>query len=123
MASSLERPAPIPSMQRLLFVVIGCVAALLLLVGCTAAAISPGAPGVSGGGESAGFWLGLWQGFIAPLVFLVSLFNHSLGIYEVNNVGSWYNFGYLVGLSAFFSGGGASARRRPQRRPNPASRP
>ena len=123
MASSLERPAPIPSTQRLLLVVIGCVAALLLLVGCTAAAISPGAPGVSGDGESAGFWLGLWQGFIAPLVFLVSLFNHSLGIYEVNNVGSWYNFGYLVGLSAFFSGGGASARRRPQRRPNPASRP
>ena len=122
MASSLERPAPIPSTQRLLFVVIGCVAVLLLLAGCTAAALPPGAPGVSGV-ESAGFWLGIWQGFIAPLVFLVSLFNHSLGIYEVNNVGSWYNFGYLVGLSAFFSGGGASARRRPQRRPNPASRP
>ncbi|MCV2395316.1 hypothetical protein OEB99_13450 [Actinotalea sp. M2MS4P-6] len=62
-----------------------------------------------------GFWWGLWQGFIAPFAFIVSLFNDSVGIYEVHNNGGWYNFGYLIGLSAIFGGGGGggcAARRR-----------
>jgi len=60
----------------------------------------------------AGFWLGLWQGFIAPLVFVVSLFKNNLGVYEVHNSGAWYNFGYLFGLACFFGGGGNRAARR-----------
>ena len=60
----------------------------------------------------AGFWLGLWQGFIAPIVFLASLFKSDLGIYEVHNNGAWYNFGYLFGLACFFGGGGTGAARR-----------
>ena len=35
------------------------------------------------------FWIGLWQGFIAPFVFVVSLFKSSLSIYEIHNNGSW----------------------------------
>jgi hypothetical protein len=60
----------------------------------------------------AGFWLGLWQGFIAPFVFLVSLFKSTVNIYEVHNNGAWYNFGYLFGLACFFGGGGKQAARR-----------
>jgi hypothetical protein len=61
----------------------------------------------------AGFWLGVWQGFIAPFVFVASLFKNNLSIYEVHNNGAWYNFGYLFGLACFFGGGGhGSARRR-----------
>ena len=60
----------------------------------------------------AGFWLGLWHGFIAPIVFVVSLFKNNLGIYEVHNNGAWYNFGYLFGLACFFGGGGNQAARR-----------
>jgi hypothetical protein len=59
--------------------------------------------------EVAGFWLGLWQGLIAPLVFVVSLFKKGLNIYEVHNNGAWYNFGYLFGLACFFGGGGNKA--------------
>jgi hypothetical protein len=59
----------------------------------------------------AGFWLGLWQGFIAPFVFVVSLFKSDLNIYEVHNNGAWYNFGYLFGLACFFGGSGNRARR------------
>jgi len=69
-------------------------------------------------GPAAGFWLGLWQGFIAPFVFVASLFNRSFNIYEVHNNGAWYNFGYLFGLACFFGGGGSGAARRgknPQR--------
>ncbi|HEY7098301.1 MAG TPA: hypothetical protein VH437_16370 [Terriglobales bacterium] len=63
-------------------------------------------------GEIAGFWLGLWQGFIAPLVFVASLFKNDLNIYEVHNNGAWYNFGYLFGLACFFGGSGNRASRR-----------
>jgi len=58
----------------------------------------------------AGFWLGLWQGFIAPIVFVVSLFKSNLGIYELHNNGAWYNLGYLLGLACFFGGSGNRAR-------------
>src|SRR5215467_9822193 len=54
----------------------------------------------------AGFWLGLWHGFIAPIVFVVALFKSDLNIYEVHNNGAWYNFGYLFGLTCFLGGGG-----------------
>jgi hypothetical protein len=63
-------------------------------------------------GGPAGFWLGLWQGFIAPFVFVASLFQRDLTIYEVRNNGVWYNFGYLFGLACFFGGGGNHAARR-----------
>src|SRR5437660_1228926 len=61
---------------------------------------------------AAGFWLGLWQGFIAPFVFVASLFKNNLSIYEVHNNGAWYNFGYLFGLACFFGGGSSGAARR-----------
>ena len=63
-------------------------------------------------GVPAGFWLGLWQGFIAPFVFVASLFKSNLSIYEVHNNGAWYNFGYLFGLACIFGGGGNRAPRR-----------
>jgi hypothetical protein len=63
-------------------------------------------------GEVAGFWKGLWQGFIAPITFIISLFNDNVHLYEVHNSGNWYNFGYLLGLMTFFGGGGGGAGRR-----------
>jgi hypothetical protein len=69
---------------------------------------------VSERNAAAGFWLGLWQGFIAPFVFVVSLFKNNLNIYEVHNNGAWYNFGYLFGLACFFGGGGNRTARRKQ---------
>jgi hypothetical protein len=85
--------------------------ALNLLAGCAPAANqSIGSPNVHG--TVAGFWLGLWQGFIAPFVFLISFFQHTLNIYEVHNNGAWYNFGYLFGLACFFGGSGNRTARR-----------
>ncbi len=65
-------------------------------------------------GNVAGFWQGLWQGFISPFTFLISLFSDTVHIYEIHNNGGWYNFGFLAGASMFFggSGGGAVRRRR-----------
>lgn len=91
--------------DRVVFALAGVGVLALLLAGCAAGAN----PEAGQGAADAGFWLGLWQGFISPIAFLVSLFNDSVGIYEVNNSGGWYNFGFLLGVSAFFSGGGAGA--------------
>jgi hypothetical protein len=41
--------------------------------------------------------------------FVVSLFTDSVGVYEVHNTGWPYNLGYLIGVMAFFSGGGGAA--------------
>jgi hypothetical protein len=68
-------------------------------------------------GKVGGFWTGLWQGFISPFTFIISLFSDSVHIYEVHNNGGWYNFGFLFGASIILGGssGGAACRRR--RRP------
>ena len=46
----------------------------------------------------AGFWAGLWHGIIAPIIFIISLFNPKVRIYETNNKGLWYDFGFLLGI-------------------------
>lgn len=88
-------------------------AAVLLLL--TACAAGPNAAAHLGAGQPAGFWLGLWQGLISPITFLVSLFNDHVNIYEVHNNGNWYDFGFMLGVSSAFSGAarsGSSGRRR-----------
>ena len=72
---------------------------------------------VSEHGRVAGFGVGLWQGFIAPFVFIASLFRSDLNVYEVHNNGGWYNLGYLFGLACFFGGSGKGASRSRSSRP------
>jgi hypothetical protein len=87
------------------------VLAALILAGCAA-----GPTGLTDTADTkgviAGFWRGLWHGFIAPFAFIVSLFSSDVQIYEVHNNGGWYNFGYILGLMAIFGGGGGGAARR-----------
>jgi hypothetical protein len=88
----------------------------LLLVTFMLAGCVPGANQSKGTPNShdviAGFWLGIWQGFIAPFVFLGSLFKSNLNIYELHNNGSPYNLGYLLGLACFFGCSGNRAHRK-----------
>ncbi len=58
--------------------------------------------------EPAGFWAGLWHGIIAPITFIISLFNPDVKMYETNNNGGWYDFGFLIGASCSLGGTGAS---------------
>ena len=49
-----------------------------------------------------------------------SLFNDKAGIYEVSNSGSWYDAGFMLGVSVAFGGaarGGGSAGARRTTRP------
>lgn len=59
--------------------------------------------------KSAGFLAGLWHGLICPITFFIGLFSSKVRMYEAENKGSWYDFGFLIGASASFGSGGASA--------------
>ena len=62
--------------------------------------------------KPAGFFAGLWHGFICVFTFIISLFSDSVEMYEVNNGGNWYNFGFLLGASCFFGGSGRGSKCR-----------
>ena len=98
---------------RRFLLVVGAIALLGVVAGCAA---GPNPVQGSGNGAEAGFWLGLWHGFISPIAFLVSLFNQQVGIYEVHNNGGWYNFGFVFGASLFFGGGGGAGAKASRRR-------
>ena len=94
--------------RSLVFVLV--IAALIVLTGCVAGpnnmVDTPDAAGTV-----AGFWTGLWHGAIAPITFVVSLFNDNVNMYAVHNNGGWYNTGFLFALGAVWGGGGCGARR------------
>ena len=53
----------------------------------------------------AGFWYGLWHGIISVISMVIHIFNESVTVYEVNNSGGWYDFGFLFGVICVWGGG------------------
>lgn len=94
------------SRVRTIVLVVVVVPVALALAGCAA-----GPNTAAGGPDPAGFWLGLWQGIICPITFVISLFDDDVSMYEVNNNGGWYDFGFLLGLAIPASIFGAAGRR------------
>jgi hypothetical protein len=90
---------------------LGLVAVLLALaVTACAAGPNPEVGTAAQDGVVAGFWLGLWHGVIAPITFIISLFNSDVSLYEVHNNGNWYNFGFMLGLTVLLGGGASGTR-------------
>lgn len=52
----------------------------------------------------AGFWYGLWHGAISVISLIIHLFNENFAVYEMNNVGGWYDFGFLLGVILVWGG-------------------
>jgi hypothetical protein len=83
--------------------------ALLAFILLAGAACAPGpndvekTPGRDG--KVAGFWLGIWQGLISPVTFVVSIFTKNVRFYEIHNNGTWYNLGFVLGAGLFMGGG------------------
>jgi hypothetical protein len=71
------------------------------------AVAGPGSKYSLPGAKTAGFWAGFWHGLICPITFIVSLFSPNVRIYEVHNRGRWYDFGFVIGASCAFGGGGS----------------
>jgi hypothetical protein len=77
---------------------------LILIIGLISCADPQPQIGECLKGHTYGFWGGLWHGFIAPFSFIGSLFSDDIAVWAQNNNGSWYNFGFLLGVGAFASG-------------------
>ena len=54
--------------------------------------------------ELAGFFTGLWHGFIAVWALIGHLFDDSIRVYQIPNNGGWYDFGFCLGIGAFSGG-------------------
>jgi hypothetical protein len=91
---------------------LGLTAIVLLVAGCAGPNPLLGAAGQDG---VAGFWAGLWHGVICPVSFIISLFDHSVRIYEVHNRGSLYDLGFVIGAATAFGSGGRGSRGRGRR--------
>jgi len=90
------------------------VLAMLLLAGCAAEA-NPQQNTPGSDGDVAGFWLGLWHGVIVPVTFVISLFSDTVELYEVHNNGNFYNFGFVLGISVTWGGGGTAGASKARR--------
>ncbi|NLA11141.1 MAG: hypothetical protein GX883_03340 [Firmicutes bacterium] len=80
---------------------------LLVPAGCV-----PG-DGSHSAGKPAGFFWGVWHGWIAPLSLIIGLFNKSVRVYEASNAGWCYDFGFYIAIISGF--GGLSLFRRKKR--------
>lgn len=62
------------------------------------------------GATRAGFFYGLWHGFIILFTLIGKLLGFKVGLYALNNTGFTYWLGFIIGIGAF-GGGGSRARR------------
>lgn len=83
--------------RRVIFIVL--VALLLFtLTGCV-----PG-DGTYTADKPAGFFWGVWHGWVAPASLVIGLFNDDIRVYEVMNKGWWYDFGFYIAIIGGFGG-------------------
>jgi hypothetical protein len=87
---------------------------ILLLAAALALALSGCFPGTSAYGpkEPAGFFSGIWHGWIAPVSLIVGLFRPDVRIYEVYNTGWPYDCGFYIAVIAGFGGVALSRKKR-----------
>ena len=84
------------------------VVAALLVSGCAAG------NGTYSATDQAGFFSGIWHGWIAPFALIGHIFDRDIRVYETNNTGIWYDVGFYVAVISGF--GSVSLRRRTKRR-------
>ena len=95
-------------MKNKKYLLIGLMMLLLIMV---LTACVPG-DGAKSEANPAGFFSGVWHGWIAPITLVISLFDRNINIYEVYNVGFWYNFGYYMAIISGFGGVALSRKSR-----------
>lgn len=84
-------------------------AILFIVLALIAAGCMPG-EGHNHAKNLAGFFTGVWHGWIAPFSLVLGLFDPQVRVYEINNSGWWYDFGFYIAIIGGF--GGASLFRK-----------
>lgn len=54
--------------------------------------------------DPAGFFWGIWHGWISPISLIIGIFDPGIRVYEVNNTGWWYDFGFYMAIISGFGG-------------------
>jgi hypothetical protein len=78
-------------MKRMIVLAV-IIAACLFLAGCL-----PG-DGRNTPEKPAGFFWGIWHGWMAPISLIVGLFNKAIRVYEPANTGWWYDLGFYLAV-------------------------
>ncbi len=52
----------------------------------------------------AGFFWGIWHGWIAPFTLIVGFFKENIRVYEPNNTGWFYDLGFYMAIISGFGG-------------------
>lgn len=68
----------------------------IMFVGCAAGSAQ------FTGDAPAGFWLGIWHGMISCVTLVIGIFNDHVNVYEIHNSGGWYDFGFIIGITALW---------------------
>ncbi|MCX8132163.1 MAG: hypothetical protein N3I35_18970 [Clostridia bacterium] len=79
---------------------------LVTLTGCV-----PG-DGTNTPEKQAGFFWGIWHGWIAPVSLIIGFFKKNIRIYEVMNSGWWYDFGFYIAIISGFGGVSLGRKKR-----------
>lgn len=91
--------------KKIVYLIVLAVVVMFALSGCI-----PG-DGTYSADKPAGFFWGIWHGWVAPISLIIGIFNHGIRIYEPANTGWWYDFGFYMAIISGF-GGLALVRRR-----------
>lgn len=83
---------------RWLFAICMVVAIMVVFTSCLPTTV------VSTETKPAGFFMGIWHGWIAPISLIVKLFRPAVGIYQTYNTGWWYDFGFYMAIISGFGG-------------------
>jgi hypothetical protein len=86
----------------------------LLVIVLLCASCVPG-DGTNTTDDPAGFFWGIWHGWIAPISLIIGFFNPEIHIYETFNSGWWYDFGFYIAIIGGF-GGFSFLRKRSKRK-------
>lgn len=79
---------------------------VLTLTGCV-----PG-DGTNTSDNLAGFFWGIWHGWLAPFSLIISIFDKNIRIYEVMNQGLSYDFGFYIAIISGFGGLSLSRKKK-----------
>ena len=91
--------------KKILLIIALALVMIFVLTGCV-----PG-DGTYTDAKPAGFFWGIWHGWVAPISLIIGIFKHSIRIYEPVNTGWWYDFGFYMAIISGF-GTVALTRRR-----------
>lgn len=95
--------------KRIVLICFVAVSVSLILTGCI-----PG-DGTYTPDDPAGFFWGVWHGWMAPISLIVGLFQDNIRVYETVNTGWWYDFGFYIAVISGFGGLSLSRKKRAER--------